>query len=129
MTGLIFGIINIGCNVISANTKEKNTFETWTNWKDQSIPNEIHESRKKSGHYNNGIAIITGPLWRGSYVGKYLVAIDLDNKKAIDEFCKDGLDELKQHTLVEQTSNTDKMHIYFIVEREIPNKSSDKTRC
>jgi hypothetical protein len=117
----------IGANVIPANTKDKNTFESWTNWKDQSIPEEVHESRKKSGHYNNGIAIITGPLWRGPNAGKYLVAIDLDNKKAIEEFCKDGLDELKQKTIVEQTSNPDKMHIYCIVEREIPNKTSDKT--
>ena len=36
------------------------------------------------------------------------------------------LEYLKQHTLVEQTSNPDKMHIYFIVDREIPNKSSSK---
>ena len=119
----------IGANVIPANTKDKNTFESWANWKDQSIPEEVHESRKKSGYYNNGIAIITGPLWRGPYAGKYLVAIDLDNKKAIDEFCRDGLDELKQETIVEQTSNPQKMHIYFIVEREIPNKSSDKTNA
>jgi hypothetical protein len=118
---------DIGVNCISANTKEKNTFESWTNWKDQSIPVEIHESRKKSGHYNNGIAIITGRIWRGPYEGKYLVAIDLDNKKAILDFCGPELEYLKKHTLVEQTSNTDKMHIYFIVERVIPNKSSDKT--
>ena len=50
----------------------------------------------------------------------------MDNKKAIEEFCRDGLEELKQKTLVEQTSNPEKMHIYFIVEREIPNKASDK---
>ena len=50
----------------------------------------------------------------------------MDNKKAIEEFCGDGLEELKQKTLVEQTSNPEKMHIYFIVEREIPNKASDK---
>ena len=58
-----------------------------------------------------------------------MVAIDLDNKKAIEEFCKDGLEELKQQTLIEQTSNPEKMHIYFIVDREIPNKSSDKTNA
>jgi hypothetical protein len=118
----------IGVNAIPANTKDKNTFESWANWKDQPIPVEVHESRKKSGHYNNGIAIIPGPIWRGPYEGKYIVAIDLDNKKAIEEFCRDvnGLDELKQKTLVEQTSNSDKMHLYFIVDREIPNKTSDK---
>lgn len=83
-------------------------------------------NHKKNGHYNYGIAIITGKILRGPYVGKYLVAIDLDNKKAIEEFCRDGLDDLKQQTLVEQTANPDKMHIYFIIEREIPYKASDK---
>ena len=117
---------DIGVNVIPANTKDKNTFEKWSNWENQSIPDQLHEERKRNGSYDKGIALIPGPLRRERYAGKYLVAIDLDNKKAIEEFCKDGLDELKQQTLVEQTSNPDKMHIYFIVEREIPNKSSDK---
>ena len=53
----------------------------------------------------------------------------MDNKKAIEEFCRDGLEDLKQKTLVEQTSNPDKMHIYFIVDREIPNKTSDKSNA
>ena len=57
---------------------------------------------KKNGDYNNGIAIIPGKIWRGPFKGKYLVAIDLDNKKAIEEFCGDGLEDLKQNTLVEQ---------------------------
>jgi phage FluMu gp28-like protein len=34
---------------------------------------------------------------------------------------------LKQQTLIEQHADQNKMHIYFIVEREIPNKASDKT--
>ena len=116
----------IGVNVIKANTKVKETYENWSQWQDQSIPDQLHEEHKQNGYYSNGLAIIPGPIWRGPYAGKYLVAIDLDNKKAIEEFCKDGLDDLKQQTLVEQTSNPDKMHIYFIVDREIPNKSSDK---
>ena len=73
--------------------------------------------------------MIPGKIWIGQFKGKYLVAIDLDNKKAIEEFCKDGLEELKQRTLVEQTSNPEKMHIYFIVDREIPNKASDKSNA
>lgn len=118
---------DIGVNVIPANTKRKETYESWSQWQDQSIPVEVHESRKKSGYYNNGIAIIPGKIYRGPYKGKYLVAIDLDNKKAIEEFCGNDLEELKQQTLVEQHSDPNKMHIYFILEREIPNKASDKT--
>ena len=121
-----FWFYNIGLNVIPADTKKKRTYESWTQWQDQSIPNNVHESYKKNGDYNNGIAIIPGLLWRGSYKGKYLVAIDLDNKKAIEEFCKNDIEELKKQTLVERHADPNKMHIYFIIEREIPNKASDK---
>ena len=117
----------IGVNIIPADTKEKKTYENWSQWQDKPIPDELHEQRKKNGEYNKGIALIPGKIWRGPFKGKYLVAIDLDNKKAIEEFCRNGLEELKQRTLVEQTSNPEKMHIYFIVEREIPNKASDKS--
>ena len=123
-----FWYYEIGVNVIPANTKEKETYESWLQWQNKSIPTEIQEARKKNSEYNNGIAIIPGKLWRGPYENRYLVAIDLDNKKAIDEFVKDSseLEELKRVTLVEQHSDPNKMHIYFIVEREIPNKASDK---
>jgi hypothetical protein len=125
-----FWYYDIGVNPIPADTKNKITHENWSQWKDKSMPVEVFESYKRSGFYNNGIAIIPGKIWRGpSYEGKYLIAIDLDNKKAIEEFCRNNLERLKQTTLVEQTSNPDKMHIYFIVDKEIPNKSSDKTNA
>ena len=117
----------IGCNVIPADTKNKTTFENWSQWKDKSMPIEIFESYKKSGYYNIGIAIIPGKIWRGPFADKCIVAIDLDNKKAIEEFCRNNIERLKQITLLEQTSNSDKMHIYFIVDRPIPDKASDKT--
>jgi putative DNA primase/helicase len=125
-----FWYYDIGVNPIPADTKNKITHENWSQWKDKSMPVVVFESYKRSGFYNNGIAIIPGKIWRGpSYEGKYLIAIDLDNKKAIEEFCRNNLERLKQTTLVEQTSNPDKMHIYFIVDKEIPNKSSDKTNA
>lgn len=122
-----FWFYQIGANVIPANTKEKNTSVAWSEYQNKSIPDEVHETRKENGDYNNGIAIIPGILWRGPYKDKYLIAIDLDNKKAIEEFCKNGIEELKEQTLVEQHADPNKMHIYFIIEREIPNKASDKT--
>ena len=67
-----FWCYDIGVNVITANTKEKTTFENWSIWRDKSIPKELHESRKKNGYYDKGIAIITGRLWRGPFEGKYL---------------------------------------------------------
>jgi hypothetical protein len=117
----------IGCNVIKANTKVKETFENWSQWQDQSIPDQLHEERKQNGYYSDGLAIIPGKIWRGPYTGKNLVAIDLDNRKAIEDFCGQDLEYLKKNTIVEQHSDTNKMHIYFIVERPIPDKSSDKT--
>ena len=87
---------------------------------------ETYEYLQENGYYNKGIAVVTGRIWRGPFEGKYSVAIDLDNNKAIEEFCRNNLEKLKQQTLVEQTANPEKMHIYFIVEREIPNKASDK---
>ena len=117
----------IGVNVIPADTKNKQTNENWSQWQDKPIPDELHQQRKKNGEYNKGIALIPGKIWKGQFKGRYLVAIDLDNKKAIEEFCRDSLEELKQKTLVEQHADPDKMHIYFIVEREISNKSTDKT--
>jgi hypothetical protein len=121
-----FWYYQIGVNVIPADTKNKQTGYNWSQCQEKPISNELHEQRKRNGQYNKGIALVTGKIWRGQFKEKYLVAIDLDNKKAIEEFCKDGLEELKLKTLVEQTSNLEKMHLYFIVEREIPNKASDK---
>ena len=124
-----FWHFHIGLNVIPADTENKTTYENWLQWQDKPISDELHEERKKNGEYNKGIALIPGKIWRGPFKGKFLVAIDLDNKKSIEEFCRGGLEELKQRTLVEQTSNPEKMHIYFIVDREIPNKASDKSNA
>lgn len=117
---------SMGVNVLPADTIRKITFEIWSQWQDKQIPADTHEEWKRNGSFSNGMALIPGKIWSGPYAGKYLVAIDLDNQKAIEEFCKDGLELLKQKTLVEQHSDTSKMHVYFIVERPIPNKSSDK---
>ena len=68
-----FWFYEIGANIVKADTKKKETYEKWSEYSDKSIPDEVHEIRKKAGYYNNGIAVITGRLWRGPYVGKYLV--------------------------------------------------------
>ena len=120
----------IGVNIIPADTKEKKTDENWTQWQDKPITDELHEERKRNGEYNKGIAIITGKIWRGKHKGKYLVGIDCDNKKAIEEICtKEGktisLEELAKWTIVEQhKDNPDKAHIYIISTRPFKNKSS-----
>jgi hypothetical protein len=120
----------VGVNVIPADTKNKQTYENWTQWQNTPIPDELHEQRKKNGDYKKGIAIVTGPIWRGKNKGKYLNGIDCDNKKAIEEICnKDGntipLEELAKWTIVEQhKDNPDKAHIYIMSIRPFKNKSS-----
>ncbi|HJT83420.1 MAG TPA: bifunctional DNA primase/polymerase [Nitrososphaeraceae archaeon] len=117
----------IGVNITPANTKEKRPFINWSEYQNKSIPEQLHNYWKENGHYNQGISLIPGLIWRGPFEGKYLIAIDLDNKIAIQDFCGQELEYLKQNTIVEQHSDPNKMHIYFIVDRPIPNKASDKT--
>ncbi len=64
-----------------------------------------------------------------SYQGKYLVIIDLDNKKAIREFLsyffnKQRIDDIINLTVVVQHEDAkdEKAHIYFITERPITKR-------
>ena len=130
---LDFYFYEIGVNVIPADTENKETYENWSQWQDKPIPKELHEQRKRNGEYKKGIAIVTGPIWRGKNKGKYLNGIDCDNKKAIEEICtKNGktisLQELAKWTIVEQhKDNLDKAHIYIMSTRPFKNKSSTAT--
>ena len=107
---------NIGVNTIPADTKNKTIKISWKESQDKSIPIEIHESRKKLGHYNGGIAILTGRIWRGKYEGKSLIGIDCDNKKAIDEICNSlsfkDINELANWTIVEQHKDNQEKRIF-----------------
>ena len=125
-----FWYYQIGVNVIPADTKEKKTYENWSQWQDKPISDDLHEQRKKNSEYNKGIAIVTCQIWRGKNKGKYLNGIDCDNRKAIEEICtKEGktlsLQKLAKWTIVEQhKDNPDKAHIYIISTRPFKNKSS-----
>src|SRR5213593_2012409 len=82
-----FWFYKIGANVIPADTKNKNTSTTWAQWQGTSIPEEQYLQWKTMKAFGKGIAIIAGKLWRGSHRDKYLIFIDCDNQKAIDEVC------------------------------------------
>jgi hypothetical protein len=121
---------NLGCNVIPADSKNKKTsLPSWTEWQNNSITGNQYEAWKNTNAFNNGIAVIAGKLWRGLYKDKYLVCIDCDNKKGIDEFLSHcfpdtkTLDELSQKTIVEQhLDRKDKAHVYFVVEKPLKNR-------
>jgi Bifunctional DNA primase/polymerase, N-terminal len=123
---------HIGVNVIPANTRKKETYESWKEWQDKPILKELHEEWKRSGAFNNGIGIILGKVWHNPHkTGLYLIGIDLDNKKAIEEICnRNGntisLSQLSQWTMVEQhLDEPTKAHVLLYSRKPFPKKSSD----
>ena len=77
----------IGINVIPAHTKKKKTFVEWKQWQTEPIPEELHNQWKQENKFADGMAIIVGKVWRSNHAGEYLIFVDLDNLKAIEEFC------------------------------------------
>ena len=129
-----FWFYDIGVNVIPAKTRIKATFEKWkeNGWQIKSIPEEVFNEWKQNNEFRDGMAIITGKVWRGENAGKYFTCIDCDNLIAIEEFCTlngktVSLKEIAEKFIVEQhKDNTSKAHIYFYSESPIIAKSSDK---
>lgn len=117
----------IGVNVIPADTRRKITYETWSEWQDKPIPQELHDEWKKSGAFNNGIAIILGKVWHNPRrTNLYLIGIDLDNQKAIEEVAVNGLEDLAKHVIVEQhKDDLTKAHVLLYSRKPSPKKSSD----
>ena len=70
---------------------------------------------------------MTGRIYKGKNEGKYLIGIDCDNKKAIDEICNSlgfkDINELSNWTWVEQhKDNTNKTHIYILSTKPFKTK-------
>ena len=123
---------DIGVNVIPADTKRKETYESWKEWQDKPIPQELHDEWKNKGAFDNGNAIILGRVWHNPLKKDlYLIGIDLDNQKAIEELCtREGktisLSQLAQWTLIEQhTDDPTKAHVLLYSHKPFPKKSSD----
>jgi hypothetical protein len=123
---------DIGVNVIPANTRKKETYESWKEWQDKPIPEDLHKEWKSSGAFDNGLAIILGKVHHNRRKeGLYLVGIDCDNAKAIEEICsRDNksvtLSQLAQWTLIEQhADDPTKAHILLYSHNPFPKKSSD----
>jgi hypothetical protein len=120
---------NIGVNVIPADTRRKETYEYWKEWQNKPIPQELHDKWKTSGAFNNGIAIILGKVWHNPLKKDlYLIGIDLDNQKAIEEVAIKGLESLARYVIVEQhEDDPTKAHVLLYSHKPFPKKSSDKT--
>jgi hypothetical protein len=122
----------VGINLIPAITQKKKITVEWKRWQTESIPDELHEKWKRENAFADGMAIILGKVWRGDHIGEYLVFVDLDNLKAIEEFCTRNnkktvpLKEIAEQFIVEQhPDDTNKAHVLFYSEIPFTKKSSD----
>jgi hypothetical protein len=122
----------IGVNVFPTDTQFRLDYAVrWSEWQDKPIPKEQHEKWKKGNAFEKGIAILPGKIWfREDKKDLYLVFIDLDNQRAIDEFCSIcgvvNLQELSKVVMVEQHKDDPKRaHIYFYSTHVFKKKSSD----
>ena len=108
----------IGVNVIPAYTQKKKPIIEWKEYQNQPVSIGQHRQWINEDKFVNGMAIIPGRVWRGTFSGFYLNGIDLDNGIAIREVCSYNganlsLLALSQWTLVEQhLDNPDKAHVY-----------------
>ena len=120
---------NLGGNIISCLYKTKKPSGNWKHQQTNAQSLEEYEKLKQDNPLSNW-GIITGKIWRGPYKDKYLVVIDLDNKKAIDEFLSYFPDNvtigtIAQITIVVQHQDAigERVHIYFVTERPIVKRS------
>src|SRR4051794_6582530 len=123
----------IGVNVIPAETKLKVTYIPWTQWQDKPIPEGQHNQWRSENAFEDGMAVVVGRVWhRQNLSGYYLVGLDADNRKAVEEICTHNgitvsLKEFADKTLVEQhKDNQNKAHFYFYATRPIKGKGSDQ---
>lgn len=116
----------MGINVIPTDSQNKRPLVNWKEWQNKVIPNDFYEKWKDNDLFKNGFALFTGRIWRGPNEGKYLVCVDVDNNKGMQEFLSSfteikSIQELSQHTLVVQheDAKNERAHIYMIVEKPI----------
>jgi hypothetical protein len=119
----------LGGNIISCQYKTKKPSGNWKHLQTIAQSLEEYEKLKQDNPLSNW-GIITGKIWRGPYEGKYLVVIDLDNKKAIDEFVSYFSENVTIETLSQKTiivyhedAIGKRAHIYLITEKPITKRS------
>ena len=128
-TQIDYWYYTIGVNVIPTFSIKKRPIEKWRKWQDNPIPQELFEFWKKNGYFKYGFGIISGKIHRGSYKGKFLVCIDLDNRKGIEEFIANStqyqnIDDIGCQTMVvqHQDAKNEKAHIYYITNTPITKR-------
>jgi hypothetical protein len=124
---------SIGVNVIPADTKNKVPLIKWSDYQSRPVPEEQHEFWKRNNSFSKGIALIPGIIWHNdTKKGLYLNFIDLDNEKAIEEFCNINgnsttLENLAKRIIIEQhLDELTKAHAYVYSRHPFRKKSSDR---
>jgi len=123
----------IGVNAIPADTRNKKPLVDWKGFQTNPISEEQHIRWKDQSAFNQGIAIIAGPVWHNpDKKGKYLILVDFDNPKAIDELCiifNCSLKEISKRIIVEQhRDQPNRAHLIFYATHQFPKKGPTVTK-
>ena len=127
-----FWRLTIRVNVIPADTRKKVTDIGWKQYQNSPVPDWQYKQWVSNDAFAKGMAVIPGRTWHGrDKREEYLICIDADRRKSIDEiWTRNGktisLQELSQKFLMEQhKDNLDKAHLYFYSPIPFPKKSAD----
>lgn len=127
------------CNVFPYDTKNRiPIIGSYKEYQNKRIPADVFEEWKSKGLFDKGMAIFPGKIYPdtteddGNRIGDlYLVAIDLDRKEAIEEFCSINgktitRNDLAQKTIFEQhIDNLGRAHVYMLSPIPFPSKGPD----
>jgi P4 family phage/plasmid primase-like protien len=130
--GVNFWRYDVGVPTIPGIFRSKRPAVPWEGYQENPPTDEQHKQWLNSGAYSGGIMVFCGAVrYRKDREGLYLVGLDFDKQKAIDEFCtRDGktasLQELAEKFLVEQHDDSpDKAHVFFYAPFRYPVKRPD----
>jgi putative DNA primase/helicase len=122
----------IGTNIFPLDY-DKRTYEDWSKYQHEPIPDELHEEWKRTDRYTNGIILMPGKVWREQNKGLFFVGIDFDKQIGFQEFCNifganTSIDELKQKFIIEQhEGDPNSFHVYLYSEISFTDKHPDNT--
>jgi len=119
-----FWRLEVGVNVIPANTRNKKPLVTWKEYQSAPISIEVHNEWINKGLFKDGMAIICGEVFHNEeHRGKWLNAIDCDNLDGTNAMCSTSVDITASKTLVEQHDNKQKCHILSYTDKPLKNRA------
>jgi hypothetical protein len=130
--GANFWHYDIGVLTIPGEFKTKKPCVFWEGYQEHPPSEEEHKQWLNEGKYSGGVMILCGQVcYRKDRQNLYLVGVDIDKRKGIDEFCTrngkvDSLQDYASHTLVEQHEDSpDRVHPFFYSPFKFPRKGPE----